>query len=148
MPTKRLPTAPQKPFRPVAQPIRILLAEDEPDMRLLVASVLRTHHYSVEDFVDGESLWAALSTALRTNHGGEPDLIISDLVMPRCTGLELLLRVREANCSAPLILMSAFASTELQHNALKLGASHFFNKPFDLDALLAKVNELTGKGQD
>ena len=112
---------------------RVLLADDNADMRDYVARLL-SERYDVETVADGE---AALSAARRVR----PDLILSDVMMPRLDGLGLLREVR-ADASlrdVPIILLSARAGEERRIGGLDAGADDYLVKPFGARELLARV---------
>ena len=70
------------------------------------------------------------------------DLVLSDLRMPRVTGMELLKSIRDQGVSTPVIVLTAFASIESAVEAMKLGASDYIGKPPQLDEIEIKVNNL------
>ncbi len=118
--------------RSVEQP-RILLADDNADMRHYVARLLG-HNYQVQAVADGK---AALEAALAV----PPDLILSDVMMPQMDGFELLkaLRSDERTRRLPVILLSARAGEESSLQGLEAGADDYLAKPFSAKELLARV---------
>lgn len=116
-----------------AEPARILLVDDNADMCEYVARLLRPH-YRVETAVDGE---AALDAA----HRRPPDLVLSDVMMPRMDGVGLLRELRSDPKlrEVPVILLSARAGEEARIDGLKAGADDYMIKPFTAKELLARV---------
>jgi CheY-like chemotaxis protein len=112
----------------------VLLAEDHDELRELVGSMLRDAGYRVDAFANGLDLAAALDHRLDVV-GVPPDLIISDIRMPGCNGLQLLARLRGYDALTPVILVSAFADQQTHDEADRLGADYLLDKPFDLDEL-------------
>ena len=119
-------------------PYRILLAEDNYDMRtLLMEELTKCSHLVVEanhgiDFLD----------LVKNPFQGQPwDLIISDIRMPGVTGLEILEDIRRTGDATPVILITAFGDGESHARAKKLGISGFFDKPFILQDLLQCVDK-------
>ncbi len=112
---------------------RILLADDNADMRDYVVRLLRTS-YAVEAVEDGQ---AALAAA-RANR---PDLILSDIMMPRMDGFELLeaIRADESLRDLPVVLLSARAGEEARVEGLEAGADDYLVKPFSARELLARM---------
>jgi signal transduction histidine kinase len=112
---------------------RILLADDNADMRSYMRDLLAPH-YALEVVADGEE---ALAAARR--HA--PDLIVSDVMMPRLDGFGLLrqLRMDETLRSVPIILLSARAGEDSHIEGLKEGADDYLVKPFAARELLARV---------
>jgi PAS domain S-box-containing protein len=141
----------QPPAQPAAQPAtrpgmppgrqadpaparpRILVADDNQDMRGYVRMLLE-REYIVETCADGE---AALAAMLRE----PPDLLLSDVMMPRLDGFGLMRRVRahDAISHVPIILLSARAGEEAKIEGLQAGADDYLVKPFSANELLARV---------
>ncbi len=113
---------------------RVLLADDNADMRQYVTRLLVEEGYEVEAANDGES---ALSLALRR----PPDLVLTDVMMPRLDGLSLLraLRADPATKETPVILLSARAGEEAKVEGLDAGADDYLVKPFSARELVARV---------
>ncbi len=125
-------------------PYHILLAEDDMEMRALLALSLRKAGYKVTECSDGMGLLTHLGAFLLPDES-EPkdvDLIISDIRMPGFTGMELLEGMPQNKGFPPIILITAFGDEETHAQAKKFGVAAMFDKPFDMDDLLAKVHEL------
>jgi CheY-like chemotaxis protein len=118
-------------------PGRIILAEDDPEMRELLASVLREDGHDVLAAANGMELIRAAQRAQEA--GMPPDLVITDVRMPGWSGLEALDFLRRAGTRAPVIVMSAFGSARMHTAAKALEATLVLDKPFDLDDLRAAV---------
>ena len=114
----------------------ILLVEDDPLILSVAEEILREAGYRVVSAHDGE---AALERLLQI----KPDLIVSDVRMPRCDGFELLQRVRRdpEHLATPFIIMSAKAETSAQRMGMSLGADDYLTKPY-LPADLLKTIEV------
>jgi PAS domain S-box-containing protein len=112
----------------------ILLADDNADMRSYVVRLLQEQGYDVTAVRDGE---AAL-TAVRERR---PDLVLTDIMMPRLDGIGLLsaLRKDQQTSTIPIILLSARAGEEARVEGLKYGADSYLTKPFSARELLARV---------
>jgi signal transduction histidine kinase/DNA-binding response OmpR family regulator len=112
---------------------RVLLADDNEDMRSYVSRLL-SRSYDVTAVADGQ---AALESAL----AAPPDLILSDVMMPRLDGFGLLraLRADERTRSLPIILLSARAGEEAAVAGLDTGADDYLIKPFSARELMARV---------
>jgi DNA-binding NtrC family response regulator len=111
---------------------KILIIDDEANLRTTLAEILGTRGYSVLEADDG-------STAIQLLKEEQPDLIFSDWKMPQVGGRELLqfLRGEPGLASIPLIVITAFGSSHSAIEATRLGAYDFVTKPFDLDEILA-----------
>lgn len=126
----------EKMAKPIDRPRRILLAEDNRDMRSLLASALEVEGYEVTQCSDGDQLVDRIVTP---SPEIDFDLIISDVRMPGHSGLELLDAGRQLRGFPPMILITAFGSEALHERARHLGAVAVFDKPFDIDDLVDKV---------
>jgi diguanylate cyclase (GGDEF)-like protein/PAS domain S-box-containing protein len=122
-----------RPERASGERARILLADDNADMRNYVRRLLAPR-YEVEAVGDGE---AALAAIART----KPDLVLSDIMMPRLDGLQLLARLRAdpRTNTLPIILLSARAGEESRVEGMQAGADDYLIKPFSARELLARV---------
>lgn len=128
---------------------RVLVAEDDVEMRTLVASALRQAGYEVEVCGNGLFLLIKSGSGLDLRLGKASlsflaapetfDLIISDIRMPGASGLEILEHSRRHPHYPPVILMTAFGDEITRAQARRLGAVAILDKPFDLDQLLAEV---------
>jgi two-component system cell cycle response regulator CpdR len=121
------------------RPFRILVAEDDAEMRRLVTDALRDDGYEVVELADGGRLLVDIAARLKAEpKGDEIDLIVSDIRMPICTGLQILEALRQAHWRTPVILMTAFGDDATRRQAESLRAV-LFDKPFDLDDLRTAV---------
>ena len=120
---------------------RILLAEDDTDMRSLMAQLLRRDGYEVVECPNGVGLLDYLSTFLGRSEPEHFDLVISDIRMPGLTGLEVVGGLHRLPDFPPTILMTAFGDAETHAEAKEIGVAAMFDKPFDMHELMAKVRE-------
>jgi two-component system chemotaxis response regulator CheY len=113
---------------------RIFLAEDDAEMRRLVAETLRKEGYDVFEAADGGQLLVRLARAYQSDHRPDQsvDLIVTDLRMPVCNGLDIVSALREAHWRTPIIVMTAFGDSATRERAEKLGAV-MLDKPFRID---------------
>jgi CheY-like chemotaxis protein len=122
----------------------VIVAEDEADVRQLVAVALRGLGYDIVEARNGIELLDELGDVLL--HGdlaGCPDVIISDIRMPGLTGLEILAGLRQAEWPTAIVLMTAYADLDTREEAVRLGADALFAKPFDIDDLMTAVVNMT-----
>ena len=119
---------------------RVLLADDNADMRAYVRELL-TPVYAVEAVADGEQ---ALTAARRER----PDLILTDVMMPRLDGFGLLTAIRhdESLRSVPVVILSARAGEEARIEGFDAGADDYLVKPFSARELIARVGALLELG--
>ena len=107
----------------------ILVVDDDHHLCDILAEFLTEAGYQVQCAHDGEAAWAEIQT-----HA--PDLLFSDITMPRLDGVSLALRLVEAGLRVPIIFMSAGP-----HDGTDVGAA-FIRKPFDLDTLLERITRV------
>ena len=112
---------------------RIVVAEDDGEMRKLVVATLRAAGHDILEVADGGRLLVLLARCAR-DHALVPDLIVSDIRMPVMTGLSMLKGVREAHWTIPVILMTAFPDADATWRAESLDAT-VLAKPFPLGEL-------------
>lgn len=116
--------------------MRILVAEDEPDMAAALEAMLEREHYAVDVARDGEE---ALDFAL----GSSYDCLVLDIMMPRIDGLEVLRRLRARGIDAPVLVLSAKGEPRDRIAGLDGGADDYLPKPFLMEEFLARVRALT-----
>ena len=126
--------------------VRVLVAEDDADMRSLVAATLRTDGYDVDEALDGGDALMSITTSRIPGHA-DYDLVVSDVRMPVMTGVELATRLKRMGYETPVLLMSAFADAALHEQARKLGLGMLV-KPFDLDDLRVAVTGVLAPADD
>jgi len=106
----------------------LLLVEDKPELRAMLRKALERAGYLVDEAADG-------STAVSKIRSRRYLLVLSDLKLPGCSGLEVLRESKQADPTIPFILITAFGSIEEAVAAMKDGAFDFIQKPVDLDHL-------------
>ncbi|HEU0052050.1 MAG TPA: response regulator, partial [Longimicrobium sp.] len=113
---------------------RVLLADDNADVRVYVTRLLRQQGWTVEAVPDG-------AAALAAARARRPDLVLSDVMMPGLDGFALLraLRADEATATVPVILLSARAGEEARVEGAHRGADDYLAKPFSARELVARV---------
>lgn len=111
--------------------VHILVVDDDPGLRKLIASTLNARHYTVSQARDGEEALKHLGKA-------QPDLIILDLVMPVIDGIEVCRQVRQQH-TTPIIILSGEGDESRKVQALDLGADDYLTKPFGVPELLARI---------
>jgi DNA-binding response OmpR family regulator len=119
---------------------RVLIVDDEPNVRLVLATALNSVGYDVVEAEDGDQALERL-TSLETNY----DLALLDLQMPRMDGIELLSRLRDAGSAVPVVILTAHGSIPEAVTAMKLGAIDFLTKPITPEALRRIVAEVIAR---
>lgn len=120
---------------PIQEPKRILIVDDDPDVREVLADVLADAGYDVVTAPHGEG---ALE---RLHEDGAPSLVILDLMMPGLTGDDVMAEMRKDVTfrDVPVVVLSAASDARLRARAM--GARGCLQKPVDLDRLLRAVDE-------
>ena len=118
---------------------KILVVEDSQDIRSILSMRLTINGYTVITAQDGQE-------GLDKARDERPDLLILDLMLPKIDGYEVcrMLKFEEKYKNIPIIILSALDQQEDREKATKSGSDAYFIKPFDLDLLLTKIENLTG----
>jgi two-component system, NtrC family, response regulator AtoC len=131
-----------RPSPDVETPRRVVVAEDDFEMRRLVTDCLRKEGYDVHEAADGGALLQSIEDALFLRRVPlHVDLIVTDVRMPNYTGLEIVKGLRDAGMQVPVVIMTAFGNSETRARAAALGAA-LLDKPFKLETLRALVRSL------
>ena len=125
--------------------VRVFLAEDDADLRRLLATVMREEGYEVIECADGSELLDRLASSLLEDGPVQPfdqDVIVADVCMPGCRGIDVLAGLRRASWRTPVILMSAYSDETVRARARRLGAATFLQKPIDVARLMTALEDL------
>ena len=114
-----------------AEKSRVLVVDDEPQITRVLRTVLTSQGYQVRVAAEGE-------TAMSSFTEWRPELVITDLYMPRMDGIELCRRIRAVS-AVPIIVLSVKGEERTKVEALDCGADDYVTKPFGIDELLARV---------
>ena len=115
--------------------MRILYAEDEPQLSMAVAEILKIEGYEVDLAEDGAMAWELLSV-------GYYDAAILDIMMPKKSGIEVLTAMRGAGNYTPVLMLTAKSGMDDRIEGLSVGADDYLGKPFVMRELLAHLNSL------
>jgi CheY-like chemotaxis protein len=129
---------------PGAAPPRVLVADDDGDVRRMVSAALKMDGFRVMEVDSGDALFDGLGAALIGDGHGPFDVVVSDIRMPGFTGLDALASVGRLAMRTPMVLISAFDQEAVRAQARRLGAHSFFAKPFDIDELRHAVQRAAG----
>ena len=122
------------------RPARILVVDDEESIRDLLRLVLTGEGYSVVTANDGEE-------AIEHLEAQRFDLVITDLVMPRVNGVEVLRAAKRIDSNFPVIVITGYPSVETVTELVRLGAGDYLTKPFNVDVVLVTVAKLLEMGR-
>ncbi len=113
---------------------KILVIDDDPNMRRLIELYLSRQKYQVDSV-------ASARKSVEKIRQGDYQLVITDLQMPEMDGMEFIRRIRSFNKNIPIIVTSAYSRGKIINQALETGASSVLEKPFDQKRLLDTLNE-------
>ena len=114
---------------------RILVVDDERDVREVVKTTLQENGYQVVEATDGVEAYAAAAVA------GKPDLIVLDLMLPKLNGFEVLEKLKENPQTSyiPVVILTARGQAQDETRALRSGATDYMTKPWSADELADRV---------
>jgi two-component system sensor histidine kinase/response regulator len=118
----------------------ILIADDEADIRELISDFFELEGYSTIIAKDGYEAFALFEE-------NRPDLVITDIRMPRINGFELVNKIKNKNSSVPIILISVVRDYESLRKAYQMGIDEYIGKPFKLTELLEVVKKVLNKSK-
>jgi len=113
---------------------RVLVVDDEENLRLVLKTLLRRHGYEVESAATGEE-------ALGLVDSFGPDVVLTDVRMPKMGGLDLLAAMKAKGNDATVIVMSAYGNMDLAIDAMKAGAYDYVQKPFKHDEVVLALRK-------
>ena len=123
---------------------RVIVVDDDEDMRVLVAMILRREGMEVIEARNGLQALDYVMRVIRERLP-QPDLVVSDARMPGVNGISLLESLRGVGCSVPVVFMTAHGGEGFRESAERLGASDILEKPLDSDALAEVVRKQLGR---
>ncbi len=114
---------------------KILVVEDDKNLRKLIVTCLEKANYTVFDTKNGEE-------ALELMDRQYVDLIVTDIMMPEMNGYELIKELRDANYNTPILIITAKEDIEDKRIGFSLGADDYMVKPINIDELIMRVKSL------
>lgn len=121
---------------------RVLVAEDDHELRWLIARTLKKCGFDVVEATDGSALLDRAGEIIMQDPTlSELDLIVSDIRMPGFSGLDVLAGLQHAGVRVPVVLITAFGDDSTHEQAKRLGATAIVDKPFDMEELCNIVLE-------
>ncbi len=118
--------------------MRILVVEDDKNLRGFLRKAFREEGYQVDEATDGDQALAA---------GGEHDCIVLDLMLPRRDGFEVVRELRDRGDRTPILMLTARGELTDRVRGLEGGADDYLTKPFDLPELVARVQALVRRAR-
>lgn len=117
--------------------LKVLIVEDEQKLANLIRSSIKDLFFKVVIAKDGIE-------GLKKFNSLKPDIIISDILMPNLNGLEMCKAIKEQS-NLPIIILSAHSQKEMLLQAIDIGISKYFIKPFDIESFIEYLKELSSK---
>lgn len=118
----------------------ILVVEDDKNLRKLIVTCLRKNNYNTYEAINGE-------VALEVLDQNYIDLIISDVMMPKMDGFELIKQLRQSRYKTPILLITAKSDIKDKKEGFLLGADDYMVKPIDIEELILRVQVLLRKSK-
>lgn len=119
---------------------KVLIIDDDDQLRRSFEKLLSQEDYSVEGAASGEA-------GLKMIGANPPDVVILDMRLPGMSGLEVFQTIHEMDSKLPVIIMTAFGTTETAIEATKMGAFDYILKPFDIPDMLATIRQALEAGR-
>lgn len=115
---------------------RLLIVDDDPQMRAMLRQALERHGFEVHEAASGETVLPALESL-------RPDAIVLDKEMPGGSGFDALELIRQQDVAVPVIVITAFGGLAVRAEALRRGATAYVEKPFRVNALVEQLLAVT-----
>ena len=117
---------------------KILIVDDEKNIRLGLTKCLQKEGYDIEEAEDGKD---ALELIITRKY----NLILMDVQMPKMTGFDVLKKIREKGIATRVVMMTAFGTVDMAVDSMKLGAVDFLSKPYTLEKVRETVKDILEK---
>lgn len=118
--------------------IKIILAEDEPALALIIKESLETRHFEVLVCKDGEA-------AFETYTKQQPELLVLDVMMPKKDGFSVAKDIRKLDKKIPIIFLTAKSQTQDVVDGFNFGGNDYLKKPFSMEELIVRIHALLGR---
>jgi two-component system OmpR family response regulator len=122
------------------EPIKVLVVDDEPNIRDLLTTSLRFNGYSVYAVGNGNDAVAAAEK-------GKPDIILLDVMLPDQSGFAVTKKLRSMGIDVPVLFLTARDETEDKVTGLTVGGDDYMTKPFSLDEIMARISAILRRTQ-
>jgi two-component system OmpR family response regulator len=122
------------------EPIKVLVVDDEPNIRDLLTTSLKFNGFSVYAVANGND-------AVLAAEKGKPDIILLDVMLPDQSGFAVTKKIRSMGIDVPVLFLSARDETEDKITGLTVGGDDYITKPFSLDEIVARINAILRRTQ-
>lgn len=119
--------------------IRVLLVEDEATLSMIICDTLTDEGFDIHCAKDGEE---GLEQFLQHR----PDIVVTDVMMPRMDGFEMVQRIRQTDRQTPVLFLTARSAVNDVVEGFKLGGNDYLRKPFGMQELIIRIKALVGRG--
>ena len=114
----------------------VLIVDDSAFMRKLLKDIIETEDYKIiGEAQDGEE-------ALQLYKKLKPDIVTMDIILPHCSGIDIVKEINKADKNAKIVMVTALGQQQLAAEAIKAGAKEFITKPFKEDSILEAIKRL------
>jgi DNA-binding response OmpR family regulator len=125
----------------MTNPIKLILAEDEPALGQIIKESLETRNFDVTLCEDGEK-------ALKQYHVINPELLVLDVMMPKKDGFTLAKEIRAIDDAIPIIFLTAKSQTQDVVEGFTIGGNDYLKKPFSMEELIVRINNLLNRKKE
>ncbi|MFM5904177.1 MAG: response regulator transcription factor [Microbacteriaceae bacterium] len=123
-----------------SEPIKVLVVDDEPNIRDLLTTSLKFNGFAVYAVGNGND-------AVLAAEKGNPDIILLDVMLPDMSGFAVTKKLRSMNIEVPVLFLTARDETEDKITGLTVGGDDYMTKPFSLDEIIARINAILRRTQ-
>ena len=118
--------------------IKVLLAEDEQTLALIIKDTLEAQGFNIETAKNGEE-------GLQKFFMEKPDVLVADVMMPKMDGFEMVKRIRQSDKHTPVLFLTARSAINDVVEGFELGANDYLKKPFGMQELIVRIKALAGR---
>ncbi len=118
--------------------IKVLLAEDESTLAMIIKETLEEDDFTLQIAPDGEA-------GLQQFYDFRPDVVVADVMMPKMDGFEMVRRIRQTDRQTPVLFLTARSAVNDVVEGFKLGANDYLKKPFGMQELIVRIKALVGR---
>ncbi|GGD15034.1 response regulator transcription factor [Hyunsoonleella pacifica] len=125
----------------MANPVKLILAEDEPALGQIIKESLETRNFAVTLCEDGEK-------ALKKYNEIHPEILVLDVMMPKKDGFTLAKEIRKVDDHIPIIFLTSKSQTQDVVEGFTIGGNDYLKKPFSMEELIVRINNLLNRTKE
>lgn len=122
----------------MSKPIKVLFAEDESTLSMIVKDTLEGEGFEVIDAPNG-------AIGLKLYYENKPDIVVADVMMPEMDGFEMVSKIRKSDLTTPILFLTARSAIKDVVSGFELGASDYLKKPFNMQELIIRIKVLVNR---